>query len=259
MRMRKAFLILICLLSVFCAAGAEETDRPKAAPALFYKANSHYEQGDFQKAQDVYGEILRQGIRSANLYYNMGNTYFKLGSLGRAVLYYEKAIALAPQDADLKANLEYAESLVEGQAAPSQKMWLVRFLDNLTSQLSLDSLATAISILYYILACLVALGIIYRKGPRKMLLWPVAGLALISVIAVSSFAVRIYEMEFLRPAIIIQEETECRFEPFDGATVYFKIREGNKVFVLLTKKGWSKIRRLDGKTGWLKNDAIETI
>lgn len=114
--MKKLILIAIVFFSLAGIAIAED-EKPADPNKLFYSANSSYEKREYSKAIEEYNKILDLGIDSGPLYYNMGNSYFKSGKLGMAILYYAKARRLMPYDSDLKANLNYARSLVETSAA----------------------------------------------------------------------------------------------------------------------------------------------
>ncbi len=247
---------LLYLIVCACAFAATES---KDAAALFYKANSYYESGEFLKAIDAYNEISRQGQESGNLYYNTGGAYFKLGELGRAILYYEKARVLIPRDADLKSNLEYAASLIEEPQEVLQRPGWAGLLGGLTNQFDIDGLAVFIWVLYLLLLGLAAINILYGARIKKALTILIGAAGLMFAASSASFAVRVYEKEFLRPAIVIAKEADCAFEPFERSTVYFKAHSGDKIFVLSQKKDWSRIRRPDGKTAWVRNDAIGII
>ncbi|MCX5667292.1 MAG: hypothetical protein NTY34_03150, partial [Candidatus Omnitrophica bacterium] len=124
-----AGLILISLFSFVSFANcAEDSQDPRS---LFYKANSLYEQREYEKASEEYAKILDIDAESGPLYFNIGNTFFKLGKFGYAILAYKIAQRLMPGDSDLKSNLAYAESLTEDsalQALPQNKIaWLFKF------------------------------------------------------------------------------------------------------------------------------------
>ena len=252
--------ILISIMFLFTCANLQGLEmKPKDASALFYKANSYYESGEFSKAIDSYNEVLGQGLEGGNLYYNIANAHFKLGDLGRAVLYYEKAKKFIPQDADLKSNLEYSASLIEEPLGGGQKAQVMRFVCGLTEQFAIDSLAVFVSAAWFLLLSAAILNILYGARARKALVIPIGALGLVFAAAGASLSARVYEKEFLKPAVVISKEAICAFEPFERSTTYFKMHAGEKVFVLSSNKGWSKIQRTDGKAGWVRNDAIGII
>jgi tetratricopeptide (TPR) repeat protein len=87
-------------------------DEAASAPqTIFFKANTRYHDGAYEDAAREYQRLLESGIESGNLFFNLGNAYFKVGDVGRAILNYERAALFMPSDPDLAANLAYARSL----------------------------------------------------------------------------------------------------------------------------------------------------
>ena len=101
--------MLLCGITGFAAA--QETSNDIAH--IFSKANALYEKRDYENALEEYKKILDQGVERGPIYYNIANTYFKLGKTGYAILFYRKAARLMPADSDLKSNLSYAQSLTD--------------------------------------------------------------------------------------------------------------------------------------------------
>lgn len=92
------------LLFVFAVAGAQHTE-------LFEEGNELYNEGEYQLAIERYRSISDQGVHSPELYFNIGNAYYKLDKIAPSILYYEKALLLDPNDEDVKVNLEYARNM----------------------------------------------------------------------------------------------------------------------------------------------------
>lgn len=256
--MRKTVIFaFIGIAALWSAAHAGEGER--SIQAVFSDANSYYEKGEYAKALEGYRAIMARDAESGNLYYNMGNAYFKLDDLANAILYYERAKRLTPHDADLKSNLEHALSFVEDSAASGGKSSWIEFLQNLTSALNIDQLAVLLWLLLLFAALLFSVKVVFHRHVKRRLVLPIA----VTIVTVSflmvSFLARAYEDQFRRGAVVMAKEAECRFEPFDQSTAYFKVRTGDKVFVLVSRESWSKIRRPDGKMAWIKNDAIQLI
>ncbi|MBI4974644.1 MAG: hypothetical protein HZA30_00125 [Candidatus Omnitrophica bacterium] len=253
---RYILLFIIVLLFVPQAALSDEA---KDALALFYKANALYEKGDYAKAVEGYIAILDMGLGSGNVHYNMGNGFLKLGKIGHTILCYERAKIFMPGDSDLKANLNYAKSLVEGSdLQPSSRFILIRMVERLFSDYSLNTIAIIGAILYALVILVSAVNIInpiFIKRSRLLLLITLAAFLLDS----SAFAIRYYDEEILRYGIVIQEEVDAKYEPIDKSTTYYRLHEGNKAIVLQTRNGWRQIKRLDNKIAWIKKEALEEI
>ena len=99
---------------------AQETIQPNT---IFFEANRFYKSEQYPQAIEAYEELAAAGILSGHLFYNLGNAYIKTGSIGKAILNYERALQRLPRDADVKSNLEYARSLVEGETITERRNW----------------------------------------------------------------------------------------------------------------------------------------
>lgn len=255
--MKKTILILILLVSRVNFAHCSED--PLDPRGLFYKANSLYEQREYEKASDEYAKILGMDAESGPLYFNIGNTFFKMGKIGYAILSYKKAQRLMPGDSDLKSNLAYAESLTEDSAlqAPSQNRiaWLFKFPFR---EYSLNTVSIILIALYLVLIAIFLTGIISPVFKRRMtiLFYPVLMGFLLTL---GAFGIRYYNEEIISHGVVVAREAECKYEPIDKSNNYFTLKEGQEVLVLNTRNGWRRIRRLDGKLAWVKSGAVEEI
>ncbi|MBI5124400.1 MAG: hypothetical protein HZA72_03170 [Candidatus Omnitrophica bacterium] len=251
--------ILASILLTICSNTTFAEDVSRNPQQLFYKGNALYEKREYEKAGEEYAKMLEEGFESGPLYYNIGNAFFKMGKTGYAILAYKKAERLTPGDSDLKSNLSYAESLTEDsslQGEPVNKfVWLVKIP---FKEMSINNAAAVFIILYLILMALMILGIISPVFKRKATFIFYIVLILF-VIALAGFSVRYYEEEVLTHGIVVAKEAECKYEPIDKSTTYFKLKEGQEVLVLKTRNGWRRIKRLDGKLAWVKADAVEEI
>lgn len=255
--MKKIFYALAVLGFLSGVAIAEEAAQDPHA--IFYKANTLYEKRDYEKAAEEYAKILQKGVESGPVYYNLGNALFKTGKIGYAILAYKKAQALMPGDSDLKSNLSYAQTLTDDSAltppAPNKVTWLIKipFKD-----INLNSLAIILMTLYIILISITIGGIVNHLFRRRIAF--VFYLVLISfIITLAGFGVRYYEEDVLKRGIVVVKTAEARYEPIDKSAAYYTLKEGQEVTVLKTRDDWRRIRRLDGKLGWVKSDAVEEI
>ena len=124
---RVKYLLLICLI-VFClpftAVAQKELSMSLGDPAvIFSKGNQFYEAGEYGKAAKEYEKILQAGKQSGPVYFNLANSYFRIGLYGRAILNYERAERLMPRDADVKANYNFARSMVRDKILPKKGIW----------------------------------------------------------------------------------------------------------------------------------------
>lgn len=256
--MRKIAAIL--LISFFYSSMVLAIDAKDKSPAsVFYKANAFYENMDYTKALEGYLSVLDEGIESGDLYYNIGNGFFKLGKLGYAILSYEKARRLIPGDSDLKSNLNYAKSIVgySSYQVPSEYA-IVAVINAPFKKFNLNTTTIIVTFLYLFMIILLGLSTANRYLCQK-----IRAVTIVSVCAfmfgASAFILRYYDECILKHGIVIQKEIECKYEPIDKSTTYYKLTEGDEVLILKTRSEWRYVKRLDGKIAWVKKDAVDPI
>lgn len=250
--------ILLCsVLALFSpfnsvSAVAEKSSDPDY---VFYKGNTLYEEGKYDEAIREYSKLLEQGLESGNLYYNIGNCYFKKGDHGRALLNYERAKKLIPEDSDLASNYNYARSMIKGNITDKSASWVKRIF-NKFDFLTMNGLTVFLSVVYALTVFLLLAGLFIHPLKRYYrYLLPV----LLIVFLAGGFSLYSRVSKLGKEAVIISENADARFEPIDNATTHFTLHEGMKVYVLESKTKWSKVKRFDGKIGWLRNVTLEKI
>ncbi len=251
-------LIILSLCAVFIYFSSEAQEKKPEPYQLFYTANHSYESKDYLKAMENYIAILDQGIESGNLYYNIGNSFLKLGRLGHAILCYEKARRLIPHDSDLRANLAYARSLAESVNDGSSENILMKVVGAIFGSYNLREIILAATVLYLILIILVGIFVANPFASRRLKI-PIFLVAILFLISLLGSLVRYFDDHILRHGIVIQKDIACKYEPIDKSTTYYILREGSDVRILSTRNAWRQIARPDGKTGWVKRDAVEEI
>jgi len=222
----------------------------------FDKANEFYQQGKHDEAIAEYSKILEGGFESGNLYYNLGNAYFKKNELGKAVLNYERAKRLIPRDKDLESNYAYAKSLMKREVEEPKKIWVLRVIDSFFRQLTVDGLSIFLSVIYILFVITVILTTVLKTSKVKSYV-TLAMLAAIFTIGAFEFGDRTALSN--KEAVIVQEKIDAKFEPADRATTHFTLYEGNPVRIISDRQGWFKIKRADGKIGWVASDTLEII
>ncbi len=230
--------------------------------ALFYQAGNFYEKGDYQTAAQLYNTLIQKGYESGPLYFNLANTYYKLGRKGEAILFYEKAKQLMPGDADLRSNLEFAlRSVDEGHPG-----WQREFYQSLVSLSSLENLMIFSSSLFFIAALFLSLILLFPMGFQdqpsgKLKSWCLATLIGIGTLFLFSLSLTIITgLDHQNPkAVAVRSGGEVKFEPNLQSTTYYQLHEGSRVRILEEKQGWKLIQRRDGKLGWIENKFLARI
>jgi len=255
MRFKIVFLSLVFWAlfanSVFC--GEEDHAR-----SLFYRGNTSYSKGDFKEAVLNYEKALDSGFESGPLYYNLGNAYFKDGLLGRAVLNYLRAKRLLANDADLNSNLEYAHSLIKDGTVRPERGFFTRLFFKLADAFSLDAITLFTSATYFVLS-LVFILIIFIKRIRRISAYIALLVSALLIVFSSVFYTQFSKTLIKKSGVIMADGTNARFEPLDEATTFFTLNEGECVNIVTPKDNWLKIKRPDGKQGWIEKEYIEIL
>lgn len=250
----KVAIFIGLLLSAFVSLAQQSKE------VLFDKANSAYNQGEYQTAIEDYLKISESGKHSAELYYNLGNAYYKLNQIAPSIYYYEKALVLKPNDPDIKNNLQFARNMTIDAIDVMPQTGIDRLISTVFGVFSHTAWAI-ISILFMVLFVLVFLLYYFADYHRKKRLYFVLSFCLL-LIALGAVGAA-YEQFNLQNnktlAIIFAKETAVTAEPNMGSAEIFQLHEGTKVNVLDTMGGWKKIRLADGKTGWLPEGELKVI
>lgn len=225
------------------------------ASQFFYQGNSAYKEGKFGAAIDNYEKVLSLGLESGNLYYNLGNSYFKKGELGKAVLNYEKSLFLIPNDSDLKSNHEYVLSSLN-LGSQSFGNWIEKLACILFEDATVNFLTIFLSAIY-IIAILALICNLFFEGTKRSV--KILFLILIALFVLSAVSLGNKITYLNKGAIVISKEADAKFEPIEGATTYFKLTEGSKVEILEKAENWYRIKRPDGKIGWIDKRELGLI
>ena len=245
---------VLLLMSVVASATAQtSTERWEAG-------NKAYIDGDYEKAIEEYNAILNGGEYSMKLYYNLANAYFKTGANGKAILYYNKALRIAPSQEDIRHNLALAEAQTKDRIAVIPEFFLNRWLRTVRNSMS----CTAWSVLSLLmLGVMLAFGLLFllasRISVRKVGFYG-ALCAFVLFVATTSFAISSRnDMLSHSEAIVMGTAISIKSSPDRSATDLFVLHEGTKVEVVTEVDEWCEIVIADGKKGWTLKSNIETI
>ena len=224
------------------------------------EADSAYIRGQYQQAIKDYEMLLKQGA-SADLYYNLGNAYYRSENITRAVLNYERALLLSPGDRDVRFNLQIARAKTIDKIVPESEMFFFTWYRSLVSLMSVDAWAWTALIA---LALLIVLLLVYLFSDRIWLrkVGFFGGFVLLILFALSNLFAwqQKQDLLFRKGAIVISPSVTVKSTPAKNGTDLFILHEGTKVSITDgTMKGWMGIRIADGKEGWIESNMIEEI
>ena len=246
--------IFIFCLSLFIVPTALAQETNNQAIKHFVAAEEAYKQGDFAKATEEYESIVKSGKESGNIYYNLANSYYKQGKVGKAILNYKRALQFMPRDSDTRFNYHYVQSRIQ-DSGDRQLNFFEKLLQGHIEFYALNEMIVIICILSALLGT-VSLISLFTKWPVNLRRWSLSLLTALWMIYVSGFVLKIQADKNLG---VVTTVADAYFEPRNNSTVYFKLFEGTEVKILKKEEDWFKIERLDGKLGWVHSDALEKI
>ena len=227
---------------------------------LWERGNQSYIDGDYAAAVTAYQAIENRGYSSSRLYYNMGNAYYKQGQIGRAILYYNRALVVSPSMDDARHNLEIAEAQTKDNIAVVPEFFLNRYMRTLRSTISCSAWS-AMSVAFFGVMLLFLL--IFLLGSRikvRKVGFYGAVVSLLLFVVVTIFGVSARNSIIDRPAAIVMSSAiSVKSSPDRAATDLFVLHEGTKAEVSSEVDGWSEITIADGKKGWTESAHLERI
>ena len=249
--MKRLSIIIAFLIGLFQFASASVT---KA------EADKDYQENKFADAIEKYEAILASEGESADIYYNLGNSYYKNKNIAKAVLNYERALLMNPGDADIRFNLEMARSKTVDQVTPTSEVFIVTWVKSLTNCMSESGWGVTAIIAFLLLAGL-ALYIFGNRIVFKKIGFIAAIIFLVVAVCANFFASEQKDELLNRTgAIVMSPSITVKSTPNESGTDLFVLHEGTKVYIEdNSMKGWKEIRLEDGKKGWLPVSAIEVI
>lgn len=238
----------------------QDTVMKQNADELKALADSAYAGERYHEAVEAYERLLKTGV-SAELYYNLGNAYYRLDEITRAVLSYERALRLAPGDADIRFNLQMAREKTIDRITPESEMFFITWYRSMVNFTSIDRWAC---IALVALSLAIVLALLYLFAGRIVLrkIGFFGGIVLVVVFILSNLFAWQQERELANRsgAIVVSSAVSVRSTPSKTGTDLFVVHEGTKVEIIDdTMKEWKEVKLADGKEGWIEETAIEVI
>ena len=242
-------LVIVGILAAAIPCPAQEHARQFLAAMEAYKA------GDYTSAVTGLEAIAVGGVQNGQLYYNLGNAYLKNNDLGHAILWYERALNLLPNDPDLRFNFDYARSLTK-DAQDENPNPLARILFFWNYQLSAHAvilLALVFNLLFW------GLALARRLFPRRGLRYAALAAFIPAAILVLTVAYNYYETAQQTRAIVLPEKIAVRSGLEPTSTELFELHAGAKVKIVKAIKGHVQIRFSEDKIGWIETGVVGRI
>lgn len=247
-------IALVATIAITSTAGATSTTN--TLEQYFDNANAAYDSGDYQQAADIYSKILHDGFASWELYYNLGNTYYRMDQMGYAILNYERALRLAPNKQVIKDNLQLASSKTVDNIEPLPRMFLVQWLHSIARLTSPRGWRTLLIVFLTLTAASACIFFIAKQYRTRRTLFVTGVLMLFFTIIFIFFAAFSAKISTNNTeAVVVDPMIVVKSSPDAKSVDKFIIHEGTLLNITDQQDDWWQITIADGKSGWINSGA----
>jgi len=244
LKLKSILLLLFIVINIFANDGLDE---------LFQEAIQSFENKDYESSLDIFLSIENEGIKNPDLYYNIGNCFFRLNNIGSSILYYKRALKIDQNHSAAARNLEFVltftqDKQVEDESDPISTLW-----NKLLNALSLNTLAIIVLIVFLIsIFLLILMFTRFRNRDKTSLIFTFS----ISIIIILLFCI----ISFIKwehytgetEAVLLSKSTIGFSGPGEEFTRVFTIHEGMIFHIEKTENNWSLIKLPNGIGGWIQ-------
>ena len=232
----------------------------QSANDLFLKANSLYKEGKYEEAIQLYEQIENENTVSSELYYNLGNCYYKINKVAPSIYNYEKALLLDPLNEDAQNNLILAKRLTLDRIEALPKSIFQKFNENYLQKFTYNTWGVITIALSFIASILFLLFYFSDASSKKRIYFTSSIISfLLLVISLTISYTQYSQSKNSIQAIIFTEEVSVSNEPTSSSSEVFTLHEGTKVNVLDSVDNWKKIKLSDGKIGWVSSENLKEL
>jgi len=255
----KKLFTVVLILSTFFIIGCTFLVASQPEDTL-QKGNVYYREGAYDKAIEEYKKLVDEGYIGTSLFYNLGNANYRIGKIGYAILYYEKALEISPSDEDVKHNLDFAHLSTVDRIQPLPRFFLFDWWETLLGLFSYNGWAYVVFV-FYLLVILLAGAYSYSKTVKQQKIFFFSAISGVFLLAfsISLLVIKINRGASLKNGVIVEQVVTVKFSPDSQSTDAFVIHEGLKVNLEDQLDKWVKIRLADGKVGWVEQNFVEQI
>ena len=225
----------------------------------FTKANNLYNDSKYEKSIEIYFEILDSGVHSSELYYNLGNSFYKLNDIPNSILFYEKSLKLNPTDKDIINNLKMVNNAIIDDITKIPEPFFDNQLNKISNNLSYSNWGL-ISLIISFLFLLLFIFYFFSKEPIvKRTSFTLLFVLLVLIGITTKISLHAYEKNHLEKyAIIFSSKIEIKSEPNERSENLLILHMGTKVKIIDSfNDEWVKIKLVNGQEGWINNNEIK--
>lgn len=247
---------IIALIIVFsCKLAFAQT--PEDA---FNRGNELYRAGKYQEAVKEYDAIIKQGYVSAEVYFNLGNAYYRMENLAQAILAYERAARLRPRDQDIQHNLKLLNLKTIDRIEPVPELFLVQWMRSVSSLASPETVRIFFIVSWILLfGSLAAMYLFVRRGVLRVFRIVLIVSFIFVVLSGIMLGIQSFQSRGPDQAIVTAQTITAKSSPDEKSVDAFVIHEGLKVKLTDSVGDWVKITLADGKVGWIPTGGCDRI
>jgi hypothetical protein len=234
--------ITICSINVHAVVPVETT-------AMFDSANRLYDEGKYTAAASSYEKLVEAGVMSPALYFNLGNSFFKSGQIGRAIAAYRKAEQMSPRDPDVQGNLQFARNQVQGPTMRPTRA------QKALSKLSVNEW-TMVTMVGVWVSLLLLATMQWRPAWRASLRGLTAAIIGATVVLAICLILAWNGSRTSDVVIVIRPDTMVRNGPLESSQNSFTAQDGAELRVIDKKTDWLQVTDSNGRVGWVNRDAV---
>lgn len=249
----KYFLVFSCFILTYSAYGED-------ANKIFQQANEAYMKKDYSTAIHLYETMVQEGSKSANLFYNLGNAYFKNEHLAQSILYYERALRLSPNNKDIIHNIAFANQKIIDDMETMPELIIYKWIRNFYSLFSSNTWAVIACVCCIAMFIAGGFMIVSRMHKRRVYLFFISLICFVLLIISIAFSIVQYQQSNRSDeAIITQASVVVKSMPDQSGTDLFTVHEGLKVKINDKVGKWVEVLFPNGSKGWMKISDLEVI
>lgn len=257
----KSLRTVVTVVTLLLSLGASMNIQAKDLDSLWTAGVQAYTDGKFSDASAAWTSIEESGQKSAKLYYNLGNAWFKQGNYPKAILNYERALRLDPSYSDARYNLEFTSNFVQDKIEPVPEFILKSVARKVCYVMGSNAWAVIFLVL---LAAALVMGLLFllgsSVGKRRAGFYCGIVLLLLSAGALSFSVWQKSDSVKTDTAIVMSPVSSVKSSPSSGSSKdLFVIHEGTKVTILDEVGSWKNIALADGRQGWITSNELEVI
>lgn len=251
--------LVVLLLCVPPAHGetASQTVPEQHVNDIFDIANEEYKSGNYDDAVKLYEGLLSgSSLEDADIHYNLGNAYFKLGKYGKAIASYRRALLISPREQDVQANLGIARNAVKDKLDSPRSTELLHEIFFFRYDLNLVETECIFLVAY---GAAVMFGVISLFWKRRTIRWASASALVIALVFGASLVAHVHRRAVPSAAVVTANEANVHTGPGDTYLTAFSLHDGAEMGIRKKADDWYQIELSDGRRGWIEASSIEVI